>query len=68
MSDITPGNLRGAMNSISNASHFLPDKEYEKKRDKLQEALTTSKKYKLGGKKTKQRHPRKNKSRRRHKL
>jgi ankyrin repeat protein len=68
MNDITPGNLRGAMNSISNASHYLTDKEYEKKMDKLQEALTTSKKYKLGGKKTKQRHPRKNKSRRRHKL
>jgi hypothetical protein len=53
MSDITPGNLRGALNSISNASHYLTDTEYETKMDKLQEALTTSKKYKLGGKKNK---------------
>jgi hypothetical protein len=68
MSDITPGNLRGAMHSIFNASHYLTDKEYTTKMNKLQEAFTISKKQRLGGKKTKHRQQRKNKSKRRHKL
>ena len=68
MSDITPGDLRGAMHSIFNASHYLTDKEYTTKMNKLQEAFTISKKQRLGGKKTKHRQQRKNKSKRRHKL